>query len=137
MSDVLIEIADENSESVECIVCYELISNNKEIWICPQCNIKIHKTCIKNLQKKECPHCRYKLTEEENNSLREVSPYRSLNNIGTRRQMRRLEYYTSIRPLMLCIAIFLCAFSVAGCLMLLMPIILDNRLRYLNLTNSN
>ena len=51
----------------DCIICLQSMNINQEIWVCPQCNIKIHQNCIylwlsdKNYQQKKCPHCKFNI----------------------------------------------------------------------------
>ena len=127
MSDVLIEIDGENPEYQECIICYELIYGNKEIWICPQCNINIHKTCVENLQKKECPHCRLVFKEVVNSSLSESSSYITLDNLTS-----NIRY----RALIICIIVSMFICIVPPCLLFL-PIFFIEQYHYLNLTYTN
>ena len=52
----------------ECIICLDEIKQTNDIWLCPQCNIEIHKTCYDNYVRHRCPHCRYKINTNNNQS---------------------------------------------------------------------
>jgi len=127
MSDVLIEIVDENPEMHECIICFDPIMDKKQQWMCPQCNIKIHKICVKNLQKKECPHCRFIFKEVVNSSLSESSSYITLNNVTS-----NIRY----RALIICIIVSMFICIVPPCLLFL-PAFFIEQYHYLNLSYTN
>ena len=129
MDDTLIEISQEN---IECVVCLDSINSENPIWVCPQCNIKIHEICIKNLKKEECPHCRYNFTETIEETLTEIPSYRRIRI----RQGNRIESICYIcvsnRITILWLAIILFASSIVGCCVLLIPTILSGRVLYNN-----
>ena len=133
MGDTLIEILDENPENQECVICLDTIIDKKNIWICPQCNIKIHKCCVKKLLKKECPHCRFIFTENINNSLSEYSSDITLSNIANN-QIIIINSYIRYRALILCIVLFSFLCCIPLCL-LAIPIFLIEQNKYLNFSS--
>ena len=66
---------DDNND---CIICFDEIKRTDSIWVCPRCNIEIHKNCFDIYNNNICPHCRYNINIK-NIPRQIVAPYRTHN----------------------------------------------------------